>query len=348
MIASGYQPVYALKRGGHLESLHFGAIAVVSASGELLSWVGNAHLSTFLRSAAKPFQALPFVLAGGIEHFALSQKELALLCASHSGTDQHAAALADLQKKIGITESQLQCGVHPPYHAPTAERMKKAGMQPTPNRHNCSGKHTGMLAYAKLRGWALDSYLEPSHLMQQEILALSAELAELSVNQLALGTDGCSAPIWAAPLYNTALAYARLMDPAGLPAAQQRACEQVREAMIAFPDMVAGPGRFDTGLMQAAGGRILSKGGAEGYQALGLRAGVLGTGSPAVGIALKISDGDARTWSCHALALETLRQLGALSEQEMTALATFGPRRAISNWRGLQVGLGEPVFTLER
>ena len=348
MSASGYQPVYAMKRGGHLESLHFGAIAVASASGELLSGVGNPHLSTFLRSAAKPFQALPLVFAGGVEHFSLSQKELALLCASHSGTDQHAAALADLQKKIGITEGQLQCGVHPPYHAPTADCMKTAGFPLTPNRHNCSGKHTGMLAYAKLRGWPSESYLDPGHPMQQEILAMFAELAGLPVAQLALGTDGCSAPIWAAPLHNTALAYARLMDPTGLSAAQQRACQQVREAMLAFPDMVAGPARFDTVLMQAAGGRILSKGGAEGVQALGLRPGALGAGSPAVGIALKISDGDARNWICHAVALEVLCQLGALSEQELTSLAALGPQRAISNWRGLQVGQGEPAFTLER
>lgn len=348
MSASGYQPVYAIKRGGHLESLHFGAIAVANASGEPLSGVGNPHLSTFLRSAAKPFQALPFVLAGGVDHFSLSQKELALLCASHSGTDQHAAALADLQTKIGITESQLRCGVHPPYHAPTADRIKTAGLPLTPNRHNCSGKHSGMLAYAKLRGWPSESYLDPGHPMQQEILALFAALAGLPVNQLALGTDGCSAPIWAAPLYNTAVAYARLMNPTGLPAAQQRACQQVREAMLAFPDMVAGPARFDTVLMQTAGGRILSKGGAEGFQAISLRPGALGAGSPAVGIALKISDGDARTWICHAVALEVLRQLGALSEKELAGLAAFGPQRAISNWRGLQVGQGEPAFTLER
>ena len=346
MAAPGYQPVYALKRGGHRESLHFGAIAVVSASGELLSAHGDAQLSTFLRSAAKPFQALPFVLAGGVEHYGLSTQELALICSSHSGTDEHAAALAELQQRTGISESQLQCGVHPPYHAATAERMKKAGQPFTPNRHNCSGKHTGMLAFAKLRGWPLDSYLEPSHPLQLEVISLFAELAGFPASQLALGIDGCSAPIWAAPLYSTALAYARLMDPAGLPAAHRRACEQVRAAMLAFPDMVAGPDRFDTMLMQTTGGRILSKGGAEGYQALGLRAGALRVASPAIGIALKIGDGDARAWVSHAVAMQVLGQLGALSEQELAALAAFGPRRSISNWRGLRVGQGDPVFDL--
>ena len=347
MAAAGYQPVYALRRGGYPESLHFGAIVVVSASGELLAAFGDAQLSTFLRSAAKPFQALPFLLAGGVEHYGLSVQELALICSSHSGTDEHMTAVAKLQQKVGIPESQLQCGVHPPYHAATAERMKKSGQTPTPNCNNCSGKHTGMLAYAKLRGWPLDSYLEPSHPLQQEILALFADLAGLPSSQLFVGTDGCSAPIWAAPLYNTALAYAKLIDPTGLPAAQQQACEQVRAAMIAFPDMVAGPQRFDTALMQAAAGRILSKGGAEGFQAFGLRPGALAAGSPAMGIALKIADGDARTWVCHAVAVEVLRQLGALSAQELVALAAFGPGRTISNWRGTPVGQGEPVFKLQ-
>ncbi|MEX2144338.1 MAG: asparaginase [Anaerolineales bacterium] len=346
-MVADYQPVYSLARGGHPESLHFGAIAVVNARGSLLASLGNQYVPTFLRSAAKPFQALPFVLAGGVEHYGLSTQELALMCASHSGTDEHAAILAVLQGKIGITEGELLCGVHPPYHAATADRMKKAGESLFPNRHNCSGKHTGMLAFAKLRGWPLEDYLDPNHPLQLEIRTIFAELAGLPVDQLALGIDGCSAPIWAAPVYNTALAYARLMDPAGLSPKLQKACIEVREAMVAHPSMVAGPDRFDTSLMQATDGRILSKSGAEGFQGIGLRKGALAAESPAIGIALKIADGDIRGWVSHAVALETLRQLSAISVQELASLITFGPRRMIPNWRGLQVGQGEPVFELD-
>ncbi len=204
-----------------------------------------------------------------------------------------------------------------------------------------------MLAYAKMRGWPLENYIDPQHLLQQEIFALFAEIAGLPLGLLAIGIDGCSAPNWAAPLYNTAMAYARLMDPVDLPVAQQSACTQVREAMIANPGMVGGPGRFDTALMQVADGNILSKGGAEGYQGIGLRAGTMGPGSPAIGIALKISDGDARGWVSHAVALEILRQLGALSPAQLEKLTEFGPQRKITNWRGLDVGRGEPVFNLE-
>lgn len=342
-----YQPVYALSRGGHQESLHHGVIAAVSASGELLAAYGDPQLSTFLRSSAKPFQAMPLVLAGGMEHYGFSARELALICASHSGTDEHAEVVAAMQKKAGLREDELLCGVHPPMHKATAETLRREGAALTPNRHNCSGKHSGMLAYAKLRNWPRDNYIDPQHPMQQEIFVLFAEIASLSVDKLAIGIDGCSAPNWAAPLYHTALAYARLMDPGGLPSAQQEACEQVRETMLANPEMVGGPERFDTLLMQVAGGQILSKGGAEGFQAIGLRAGVLGKGSPAIGIAIKIADGDARGSVCHAVTLEVLRQLGALSAKQLEQLATFGPQRTITNWRGLEVGQGKPIFDLE-
>ena len=347
MSKSAYQPVYSLSRGGHQESLHYGSIAVVAASGELLAAYGDAQLSTFLRSTAKPFQALPMVLAGGLQHYGFTDQELALVCASHSGTDEHVRVAASIQKKIGIREDELLCGVHPPLHKQTAERLKADGIPLTANRHNCSGKHSGMLAYAKLRGWSLENYIDPQHPMQQEIFALFAELASLSLSKLNIGIDGCSAPNWAAPLYNTALAYARLMDPTGLPKAQQTAIEQVRKAMLSNPNMVGGPGRFDTAIMETAAGKILSKGGAEGYQGIGLSADALGKSSPAIGIVLKIADGDTRGWIGHAVTLEVLRQLGALSAEQLEKQTDFGPSCEVTNWRGLTVGQGIPVFNLE-
>jgi len=347
MSSLAYRPVYSLSRGGHPESLHHGAIAVVAASGTLLAAYGDAQFRTFLRSTAKPFQVLALVMAGGMEHYGFTDRELALMCASHSGTDEHVQVAASIQKKAGLREDQLLCGVHPPMHNPTADRLKNSGIALTPNRHNCSGKHSGMLAFAKLRGWSLENYIDPQHPLQEEIFRYFSEIAGLPVSKLTPGVDGCSAPNWAAPLYNTALAYARLMDPTGLSAATPAAVEKVRNAMLANPEVVGGPGRFDTALMQMAAGLILSKGGAEGYQGLGLRAGALGKDSPAVGIALKIADGDARGWVCHALTLEVLRQLGALSQMQLSQLEDFGPERTLTNWRGLEVGKGEPIFNLE-
>lgn len=344
----GFRPVFSLSRGGQQESVHYGAIAVVSLNGDLLASYGDPYLKAFLRSAAKPFQVMPFVLAGGLSHYGITPQELALMCASHSGTDDHVAVLHRLMEKTGVAEAQLQCGTHPPYHAPTAERLQRDGKPATPERHNCSGKHTGMLAYARMRGWDADSYVELEHPLQQEILGLFAEMAGMQISELAIGIDGCSAPNWAAPLYNTALAYARLADPSGLPAERAEACMQIAGAMRAHPDMVGGPERFDTSLMQVAAGEMVTKVGADGFQAIGLGPGVLGPSAPAAGIALKIADGDARKWANHAVALEVLRQLGVLTGEQLSALSGYGPQRPVTNWSGITVGMAEPVFTLER
>lgn len=345
MSASSYTPLYHLTRGETLESVHFGALAVVDSHGHLLAWAGDPQVVTFLRSTAKPFQALPFVERGGMAHFGLTDEELALICASHSGTDRHVAVARRLQDKVGIAESALQCGVHPPYDAETVEAMRARGEQPTPNRHNCSGKHTGLLAHAVMRGLPRDTYLDPAHPVQQDIRRTLAEMSGLEPQAIHLGTDGCSAPNFALPLYHAAWAYARLVEPHDQPPARQAACAHIVRAMTTHPAMVGGPGRFDTRLMTVAGDRLVSKGGAEGYQGIGILPAVLGRG---VGIALKIADGDARGRARSAVALEVLRQLGVLQQADLEALADFGPRKPVYNVRQRVVGEAYPAFTLQR
>jgi len=355
---SPYQPIYELTRGQIVESIHNGAIAVVDVTGKLLASYGDPNTVTFLRSSAKPFQALPFIQVGGAAHFDLSAREIALICASHSGTDEHVAVVESIQKKTGVTEANLLCGVHPPYHEATQEALRQRGELPTPNRHNCSGKHTGMLAFDRLMHQmpAFDSqaegleYIDIHHPVQQQILSAFAEMCGLACEQIELGIDGCSAPNFAVPLQNAALAYARLCDPdAGgvLPPERAAGCRTIVSAMTSNPDMVAGPGRFDLHLMAQAGGRILAKAGAEGYQGIGLLPGVLGPGSPAVGIALKIGDGDLRGKIRPAVVLETLHQLGVLTAAHLEALASFGPGLPVNNWRKIRVGEGRPRFRLQ-
>jgi L-asparaginase II len=344
-MAVPYQPVLELTRGRIVESIHYGAIAVVDASTTLLASYGDPQLVTFLRSTAKPFQALPFIERGGDVHFGFAPDEVAIICASHSGTDEHVAVIKRLQAKIGVQESDLLCGVHYPYHEPTAEAMKKRGEQPTPYRHNCSGKHTGMLAHARLRNLPIADYINPKHPVQQAILETFAAMCGLSPGQVELGVDGCSAPNFAVPLYNAALALARLCDPDELSTERAGACKRITAAMTAQPFMVGGPDRFDTLLMQAAGGQVLAKAGAEGYQGLGLMPGVLG--ERGVGIAIKISDGDLGGRARPAVAVEVLRQLGVLTDKESEALHAHTPQ-ALYNWRKLPVGESRPAFTLER
>jgi L-asparaginase II len=118
-----YRPILEVTRGNTVETIHFGALAVVDSAGKLIASHGDPSVVTFLRSSAKPFQVLPFIEHGGQQVFGLDPKEVALICSSHSGTDDHVATVLSIQKKSGVEESDLMCGVHAPFHVPTLEAM---------------------------------------------------------------------------------------------------------------------------------------------------------------------------------------------------------------------------------
>ena len=362
MTNTSYQPIFQLTRGDIVESLHFGAIAVVDGAGKLFASYGDPELVTFTRSSAKPFQAMPFLESNGMAHFGLTLQEVALICASHSGTDEHVAVVRSIQAKTGVQESDLLCGTHTVYDRRTAEAMRLRGEKPTPNRHNCSGKHTGMLAYCHLLGIEVSpdrqAYIDPAHPVQQRILANLAEMAALNAAEIHVGIDGCSAPNFGLPLRNTAQAFARLCQPDGLPEKKAETCRLVAKAMLIYPYMIGGPDNFDTFLMQAAQGRVICKGGAEGFQAFGIMPGAISPGSPALGVAFKVSDGDLKGHNFPAgdphghvrpaVTLEILRQLGVFQAEDLLKLAEFGPEFPVENWRKLKVGFASPCFTLER
>jgi L-asparaginase II len=336
-------PLAEVVRGNIVESVHLGAVAVVDVQGKLLLSYGNPDAVTFLRSSSKPFQALPFVEAGGVEHYGLSGRELAAMCASHTGTDEQVAVVRSLQQKTGVSEDQLQCGSHQPYDKPTANALLLRGEKPTPIRHNCSGKHSGMLAYARLRGESLENYLDFDHPLQKMILKTFAEMCGMAPAEVEMGIDGCSAPNFAVPLRCAALAFARLADPHALEDRRAHALRRIFKAMTENPDMVGGVETFDTLLMQACRGKVLSKGGAEGYQAIAVlpQEGKHG----GMGICYKVADGDgARLGEKDVngrirplIGVVLLRDLGLLSKEQLAALERFD-RRPIVNWRKLPVG----------
>lgn len=330
-------------RGSIVESIIYGSIVIVDAQGRLVYSLGDPLTVTYLRSTAKPFQVLPFVEMGGPDAFELTDEELAVMCASHSGTDRHAEVVSGIQKKIGVQESDLMCGVHPPFHKATADGLFLRGESPTPNRHNCSGKHTGMLAQARLRGLEIENYIDPHHPVQQLIIQAFSEMVNVPVDEIPLGTDGCSAPVFAVPMYNAAWGLARLCDPRSLPEKRAAACQRITRAMSSYPNMVAGPDRWDTLVMTAAQGRLIAKAGAEGYQGIGLLPGALGPDSPALGIAVKIADGDISGRARPIVCSEIVRQIGALSAQEMEMLRPVAARPQY-NWRKIEVGEYRAAF----
>ena len=278
-------------RGETVESVHRGHLIVVDGEGNDVFKLGDPELVTFWRSAAKSFQAIPFITSGGAEHFDFSEREIALACGSHSGEEMHIKTATGMLEKIGLSEADLRCGTHLPFDDKAAKAMIKSGERPTQLHNNCSGKHAGMVAFAKHIGADLKTYLEMQHPVQKEIMRVVSEFTETPESEIALGIDGCSAPNFAVSLRAMAMAFAKLVNPPeSFDEDLKNACEKIVSSTLSFPEMIGGTERLDTEIMQAAKGKIISKVGAEGVYSAGiLPSEKWKTG---LGISFKIEDGD--------------------------------------------------------
>jgi len=341
-----YRPAVEVLRGGVVESIHSAAVAVVDPKGNLIAAWGSPEFKSYMRSSAKPIQVLPFLEAGGVGRFGLSPKEIAIMCASHSGKDEHVRTVISILDKVGLSEEHLLCGIQPPADRETAERFIREGLEPTALRHNCSGKHAGMLALSKILGASVEEYGKLEHPVQQRILWVLSEMCEMDVREISVGVDGCSVPTFSVPLYSAALAFAKLADPGALSHQRAEACRAVWQAMTTYPRMVAGPDRFDTVLMEIARKSLVAKGGAEGYQGIAIAPGARYEGSTALGVAIKVVDGDRGNRARSVIALKVLEELGVLSSEELVALDRFGPRKR-TNWREIEVGEIRACFQLQ-
>lgn len=282
-------------RGDWVESVHQVSVAVVDGQGRLVASAGDPDLSTFWRSAAKPFQAMPLVAEGAADRFGFSPRELALACASHSSEPAHLEVAESMLKKVGLPERLLACGAHPPLSPVVAEQVLRQGIVMSPRWSNCSGKHAGMLALASHRGWPLTGYERREHPLQQRILAEVVRWSGCAEEQMHFGVDGCTVVCFGLPLRAMALAYARFA------ASEEPAAVRLRESMAAFPDLVAGHGRLETDLGLATAGLVIAKVGADGIYCAALPHAELG-------LALKVHDGDMRSSGPSLLAV--LRELG--------------------------------------
>jgi L-asparaginase II len=336
-------------RGERVESRHRGSIAVVGPSGELIASYGDADEFVYIRSSAKPFQLAPFVASGRFDayDFPGPVEALAVMAASHSGEDRHVRTVQALLRAGGLTRDVLACGMHPPYDTETAQRLIRDGEPLTPLRHNCSGKHAGMALHAKAAGWPIETYWQPDHPIQMLALETVAALAGLDPGAVATATDGCGVVTFGIPLRSLALAYARFADPSGIADEAMRvALARIRDAMMAHPELVAGERRrLDTALMRAAPGRLVSKGGAEGVQAVGILALSRGRYQGAAGVAIKIEDGDGARRARDVSTCEMLHQLGVLDSAAIAGLSAYAAR-PILDPRGQPAGVVRPAFRL--
>jgi L-asparaginase II len=308
------EPFVAVERGGIVESVHNVAACAVDASGATIWAIGEIDVPVLLRSTAKPFIAAAAVREGVVERFGLEPHEIAVMAASHNGEPFHADAVRSILRKIGATEHALLCGPHPPYLESAAAALRASGEAYGAVHNNCSGKHAGILALSAMLRAGASGYLEPTHAAQRLILQLCARLSDARLEDLPLAIDGCGIPVYAVPLCNAALSYARLATLEGIDGRDARALRTVRDAMISYPAYVAGTGDFDTVLMEAAHGNLLAKSGAEGlHGTAALRQGV--------GVVLKVADGNARAVAPAMLSI--LGELGILEGTDAEALAPF-------------------------
>lgn len=322
------QPVLVeVTRGNVVESRHHVLAAVCDARGRLVAGWGAVRQPVFPRSAVKPLQALPLIETGAADRFGLTDREIALACASHAGEPGHVAAVAAWLEGVGLSPADLECGAHWPSDAEAARELARLNQAPNPLHNNCSGKHSGFLTTARHLGEATAGYIGHGHPVQRRVAQALGEMTGAAMAAAPWGVDGCGIPTFALPLADLATGMARLADPAGLGPARAAACARIRQAMATHPWLVSGTDRGNTEILLAAP-QVVAKGGAEGvYTAALPRLGL--------GIALKVEDGTARAAEVALLAI--LDRLGALDDSQRTALAA---RRqpAVRNVVGREVG----------
>ena len=275
---------------------------------------------------------------------------MAVMAASHAGEDRHVRLVQAALRSGGLTRSALQCGTHSPFDAETAQRLARDGEPPTELRHNCSGKHAAMALNAKAAGWDVDTYWQSDHPCQVAALEVVAAVSGLRKSQIGTATDGCGVVSFALPLRAIARSFATLADPSALADEPLReALTRIRDAMIANPELISGERRqFDTDLMRSVPGRLVAKGGAEGLRSVGVVPGVVDPDAPAVGLAVKIEDGDGARRAGPAATCEALRQVGVLGEVELSQLAPYAAAEVLDIPRGEPVGEVRALFELER
>ena len=339
------EPLVQVKRGSITESRHRGHIVVIDTQGNIIASLGVPETITYLRSSAKPFQALPLLITGAADRFNFTDREVALACGSHNGESIHTDLAASMLKKIGLGPDALHCGAHEPYGVEAALELRTRGEQPNALHNNCSGKHVGMLAVALHIGAPVENYESPENPVQKAIADVVSQFSGVPVTDMAVGVDGCTAPVFGITVKAMALAYARLVSPpADFEKNTRDACERIVRVMGAYPELIGGTSeRLDTELMRAAPRRLVSKVGAEGVYTAGIRPSE--EWPRGLGIALKIEDGDDKR-ARPTVVIESLRQLGVLRDESLEAVAkyAFFP---VKNRRGDVVGEVSAAFELK-
>ena len=327
-------PILAeVTRGGIVESFHRGSYAVVDASGAVVDQAGDIAHAVFPRSAIKALQAVLLVESGAADAFGFTEAEIALACASHKGEPDHVAAARSMLTKLGLNKSDLECGVHWPTSPKASSDLARNGEQPTAIHNNCSGKHSGMLAYAKYTGIPTRGYTNREHGVQQAVAEILDDLCGITTESQPCGIDGCSIPTWGFPLERMAHGFARFATGEGMSDERAHACRRIADAVYANPFMIDGTGAFGTDLIAAIPGKAFVKFGAEGVFC-GFMA------DKGLGFAVKCDDGAERAVEVVTAAL--LHKFGAISDDDVERVGHLMVQ-PLRNRRGIEIGELRPA-----
>jgi L-asparaginase II len=321
-------------RGDIVESVHRGALAVCDDTGKTVVAVGDVEQAVFPRSSVKAIQALPLVESGAADALGFGAADLALACASHAGEPEHATRAAGMLSVVGLDETALECGTHWPSRHEAALALAREGRVPSQLHNNCSGKHAGFICTCRHLGLDHRGYVDAGHRSQQMVREAMEAVTGARHGDENRAIDGCSIPTFAVPLKSLAHGFARMATGRGLGTVRAGAARRLLDACMAEPFLVAGTGKADTRMMQAAPGEIFVKVGAEGvYCAAVPRLGL--------GLAMKCSDGTERAAETMvAAALAAL--VGGETGERLDEMA----HRPILSRKGVAVGSLRPAEAL--
>lgn len=275
-----------VRRGREIETLHSGWICVLDKNKKVIFKKGNINDYVFLRSVAKPVQALSVIDF----NVPASKKELAIMCGSHSASKEHLKVLNSCLKKNLLIESDLKCGVHRPFDEKENTRLIKKGRVPCTLHNNCSGKHIGMLAVCRKNRWDIKNYLNLNHPVQKAILKTIKKLSE--TNKIITAIDGCSAPTFAIPVINIAKMFSNLTRT------KNNKYAEIINCFKKYPYLIGGKGSLDSEIIKASKGKLLVKSGAEG---------IIVAAFDGNAVIIKIADGSQRARAI--VAIELLKKL---------------------------------------
>src|SRR5437870_4008895 len=207
------EPLVQVTRGAIIESRHRGHVVAVDGDGRIVAYLGAPETVTYLRSSAKPHQAIPLIASGAADRFGFTEKEIALASASHSGEPIHTEVAASMLKKIGLDPRALKCGTHEPFSPEVSRQLREKGEEPNVLQNNCSGKHAGMLALALHLGAAIETYDQPNSPVQLEIGRTISQFSGVPLEDIAVGVYGCGVPVCGVTVKAMALMDARLGSP---------------------------------------------------------------------------------------------------------------------------------------